>query len=187
MSLAAMVAGAPFFLGEGEGDGVSARAFPPLQVSRSGSKKAWRIPSDVGEGRRFAFLFLLWRSAWRRFWVRSRRSLLLFPGRRGCAGSAVSAGVGLGEAFLFFEGEGDGDFSGVADGFGVGDFSAVSVFFEVVELLRCFRGAGVGVGAKIFLILLPNDSSAGALGRPRACDQEKNAGNSSDSSHGAGT
>jgi hypothetical protein len=74
--------------------------------------------------------------------------------------AGVSANVGLPEAFFFFEG--DGDFSGVADGFGVGDFSASSFFFGVGELLRCFRGVGVGVGAKIFLILLPNVSSAGA-------------------------
>jgi hypothetical protein len=76
--------------------------------------------------------------------------------------AGVSAGVGLADAFFFFDGDGDGDFSGVGDGLGVGDFSATSFFFEVVELLRCFRGVGVGVGAKIFLILLPNDSSAGA-------------------------
>ena len=61
-------------------------------------------------------------------------------------------GVGLSAAFLF----GDGDLSGVAVGFGVGDFSAVDFFF------LCFRGAGVGVGAKIFFTLSPNDSSAGA-------------------------
>jgi hypothetical protein len=78
--------------------------------------------------------------------------------------SGVSAGVGLVEDFFFFDGEGDGDFSGVGDGFGVGDFSATSFFFRVVELLRCFRGVGVGVGAKIFFILVPNDSSAGARG-----------------------
>lgn len=83
-----------------------------------------------------------------------------FFGETEALGSAVSAGVGLPEAFLFFEEDGDGDFSGVADGFGVGDLSASSFFFGVVELLRCFRGAGVGVGAKIFLILLPSDSSA---------------------------
>jgi len=71
------------------------------------------------------------------------------------------AGVGLAEAFFFFEEEGEGVFSGVADGFGVGDFSASSFFFVAVALLRCFRGVGVGVGAKIFLSLLPKDSSAG--------------------------
>jgi hypothetical protein len=37
----------------------------------------------------------------------------------------------------------------------VGDFSAVDFFFVF------FRGAGVGVGAKIFLSLVPIDSSAG--------------------------
>ena len=65
-------------------------------------------------------------------------------------------GVGLGETFCFFAGV--GDLPGVVLGFGEGDFSVVS--FLAVELLRCFRGAGVGVGAKIFLSLLPNDSSA---------------------------
>jgi hypothetical protein len=70
-------------------------------------------------------------------------------------------GVGLAAAFLFFEEAGDGDFSGMAVGFGVADFSASSFFFfGTVELLRCFRGVGVGVGAKIFLSLVPNDSSA---------------------------
>ncbi len=76
--------------------------------------------------------------------------------------SGFSSGAGLPEAFFFFEEEGEGDFSGVGDGFGVGDFSASSFFLVAVELLRCFFGAGVGVGAKIFLILLPNDCSAGA-------------------------
>jgi hypothetical protein len=75
-------------------------------------------------------------------------------------GSGFSAGKRLPEAPLFFGEEGDGDFSRMADGFGAGDFSASSFFFGVLELLRCFRGVGVGVGAKIFLILLPYDSSA---------------------------
>ena len=64
----------------------------------------------------------------------------------------VSVGVGLDADFFF----GDGDFSGVGDGFGVGDFSAVDFF------LVCFRGAGVGVGAKIFLSVVGKDSAAGA-------------------------
>ena len=85
-----------------------------------------------------------------------------FFGEVDALGSAFSVGVGLSEAFFFFEEEGDGDFSGVADGFGVGDLSASSFFLGAVELLRCFRGVGLGVGAKIFAILLPNDSSAGA-------------------------
>ena len=67
-------------------------------------------------------------------------------------GDGVCDGVGLAVVFFF----GDGDFSGVADGFGVADFSAADFFF------RCLRGVGVGVGAKIFLSLVPNDSSAGA-------------------------
>ena len=89
----------------------------------------------------------------------------------------VGLGEGDGDAFFFFFGDadasgsdssvdfeplellffadGDGDFSGVADGLATGSC--------VVELLRCFRGAGVGVGAKTFLILSPNDCSALAL------------------------
>jgi hypothetical protein len=64
----------------------------------------------------------------------------------------VSVGVGLAADFFIC----DADFSGVADGFGVGDFSAVDFFF------LCFRGAGVGVGAKIFLRVVGKDSAAGA-------------------------
>lgn len=67
-------------------------------------------------------------------------------------GDGVSDGVGLAGVFFF----GDGDFSGVALAFGVGDFSDVDFFFV------CLRGVGVGVGAKTFLSLSPNDSSAGA-------------------------
>jgi len=73
------------------------------------------------------------------------------------------SGVGVGDALLCFDllfgvpvGDGVGETffrfgEAVGDGVGV-------VFF--VELFLCFRvGAGVGV-AKIFLIVLPNDSSA---------------------------
>jgi hypothetical protein len=57
----------------------------------------------------------------------------------------VGLGDGVGEAFFCF-----GD--AVGDGVGVGFFP---------EPFRCLRvGAGVGVGAKIFLIFVPNDSSA---------------------------
>jgi hypothetical protein len=55
----------------------------------------------------------------------------------------VAVGDGVGETFLCF-GE------AVGDGLGVGFF---------VERFRCLRGGGVGV-AKIFLIFVPNDSSA---------------------------
>jgi len=87
-------------------------------------------------------------------------ALFFFLGEGEALASGVSEGLGLGDALRFFAGDGDGDFSGVAAAFGEGDFSATGVFFEVLELLRCFRGAGVGVGAKIFFSLVPNDSSA---------------------------
>ena len=68
----------------------------------------------------------------------------------------------MGEAFLRFDfavavGDGVGDVflclgEAVGDGLGV-DFFA--------ERFRCLRvGTGVGVGARIFLIFVPNDSSA---------------------------
>ncbi len=81
-------------------------------------------------------------------------------------GDGVSSGdaVGEGDAFLRFDflfGVGLGDGVGeaffcfgdaVGDGVGVGFFP---------ERFRCLRvGVGVGVGAKIFLIFVPNDSSA---------------------------
>jgi len=73
-----------------------------------------------------------------------------------------SLGVGVGDAFLRFDfvfGVGLGD--GVGEAFScsgevVGDGLGVD-FFGV--RFRCFR-AGVGVGARIFLIFVPNDSSA---------------------------
>jgi hypothetical protein len=55
----------------------------------------------------------------------------------------VGLGDGVGETFLCF-----GEF--VGDGLGVGFF---------VEGFRCLRGTGVGL-ARIFLIFVPNDSSA---------------------------
>lgn len=88
-------------------------------------------------------------------------------------GDAVgdSSGAGVGEIFLRRVGDGEGLGVGVsvargelfglgfADGVGEGDDS----FFFVDVVLRCLRGVGVGVGSKIFLILSPSDSSAGAL------------------------
>jgi hypothetical protein len=80
-------------------------------------------------------------------------------------GGGVSSGLGVGDCLLcfrFVSGVGLGDGVGeiffrlgeaVGDGLGVGFFA---------ERFLCLRaGAGVGVGAKIFLIFLPNDSSAG--------------------------
>jgi hypothetical protein len=75
-----------------------------------------------------------------------------FFGEGEILGDDFSTGVGLGVAFFF----GDGDFSGEAVGFGEGDLVGVDFFFVL-------RGAGVGVGAKIFLSLVPIDSSAGAV------------------------
>jgi hypothetical protein len=62
------------------------------------------------------------------------------------------SGEGVGDDFFFF---GEGDFSGVAVGFGVGDCSAVDFFFV------CLCGVGVGGGAKTFFSFVPNDSAAG--------------------------
>jgi len=62
------------------------------------------------------------------------------------------SGDGVGEDFFFF---GEGDFSGVALGSGVGDFCAL-------DFVLCFRGVGVGVGAKIFFNSVPTDFWAGA-------------------------
>jgi hypothetical protein len=82
------------------------------------------------------------------------------------AGLSSGVAVGVGEAFLRFDfvfgvavGDGVGETflclgEGVGDGLGVGFF---------VERFLCFLvGVGVGV-AKIFLIFVPNDSSAFAV------------------------
>lgn len=155
------MAGAPFFLTEGEGDGVAlgVSSAPGVAVGLDeGSGDSAGDGVGDGEDLRFFFGEVLGEESG------VGEGFLFFFGEAVALGSAFSAGVGLAEAFFFFfEGEGDGDFSGVADGFGVGDFSASSFFFDAVEeVLRFFRGAGVGVGAKIFLILLPNDSSVHA-------------------------
>jgi hypothetical protein len=73
--------------------------------------------------------------------------------------------VGLGEGEIVALGEangvalvdGDGDARGEGEGVGV-------AFFLVADVLRCFRGVGVGF-TKIFLIFSPSDSSSSA---PRA-------------------
>jgi len=90
------------------------------------------------------------------------------PGASVSSGVAVAEGdaPGLGEGdlflrFRFVSGVGLGD--GVGEiffrfGEAVGEGLGVAFF---TERFRCLRvGLGVGVGAKIFLIFVPNDSSA---------------------------
>jgi len=101
------------------------------------------------------------------------------------SGVGVSVGEGVGEGLCFFLAEGVADSSGVgvSEGFlrrleltdglgddfglaftdGVGDVDA----FFVDVFLRCFRGVGVGVGWRIFLILSPSDSSLASVGRAK--------------------
>jgi hypothetical protein len=159
MSLAAMVAGAPFFFAEGEGDGVAlgGSLAPDVAV---GLEEGVGDSSGVGVGDGEGLRFFFGEGFGEESGIGVGEGFFFFLGEADALGSPISLGVGLAEAFFFFEEGGDGDFSGVADGFGLGDFSASSFFFGAVELLRCFLGVGVGVGAKIFLILLPNESSA---------------------------
>ncbi len=84
--------------------------------------------------------------------------------------SGVGVGVGVGEIFVRRLGDTDGLGVGISDSVGRGDLLTLGFadgvgdsdnsFFFVDVVLRCFRGAGVGVGWKILLILSPNDSSA---------------------------
>jgi hypothetical protein len=153
MSLAAIVAGAPFFFADGEGDEAElGGSLAPSVADGLEEGVEDSVGVGVGEGERLCFFF------GEESGVGVGEDFRFFFGEAEAPGSGFCAGVGFSEAFLFFGEEGDGDFSGVADG--VGDFFASSFFFGAGELLRCFRGVGVGVGAKIFLILLPNDSSA---------------------------
>jgi hypothetical protein len=179
MSFAAIVAGAPFFLGEGDGvtlgvSSASGVADGPDEGSGDSSGVGdgddlcffffgEALGEESGSGVGEDFFFFFGEALGEESGSGVGEDFFFFFGEADALGSAFSPGVGLGEIFFFFEGEGDGDFSGVADGFGVGDFSASSFFFGAGEdVLRCFFGAGVGVGAKIFLILLPNDSSVRA-------------------------
>lgn len=95
----------------------------------------------------------------------------------GFADRAVSSsGVAVGDAFLECFGDADGLGSGASDFFGRGESLVLglpdglgdgveSFFFVGVFLRLC--GAGVGVGAKTFLILSPNDSSADSAARAK--------------------
>lgn len=151
------MAGAPFFFGEadaaGEGWGGSLASGVGLGLGEDAGDSG---RDGVGVGEALCVFFFL--------------------------GEAVDedSGEGIGEGCLFFGEEealglasaafflGDGDFSGDAIGGGEGDFSAVAFFFE------CFRGVGVGVGAKTFLSLVPNDSSARAFAATPATIQITN-------------
>jgi hypothetical protein len=151
-----MVAGAPFFFADGEGDGVALGGSlgPGVAV---GPEEGVEDSAGVGVGEGECLCFFFWEGL-----VESGvgvGDVFFFFGEADALATGSSAGMGFPEVFFFFEEEGAGDFSGVVDGFGVGDFSASSLFFTL-ELLRCFRGVGVGVGAKTFLIWLPSDSSA---------------------------
>lgn len=156
-----MVAGAPFFFGDGEGDrvGLGVSSSPGVVLGLGdGIGDSPGVGLGEGDGLRFFFFG----EALGEESAAGDGDAFFFLGEMEGLGSGFSVGAGLAASFFFFADEGEGDFSGVADGFGVGDFSVSAFFFVAVALLRCFRGAGVGVGAKIFLILLVNDSSAGA-------------------------
>jgi hypothetical protein len=145
------VAGAPFFFGEGETLGVGFGVWLASGDALALADGEGDSPGEglgVGDALRFFFLA---DPVGEDSGVGLDEDFFFFAEADALA-YGVSDGVGLAAVFFF----GDGDFSGVAVGFGVGDFSAVDFFFV------CLRGVGVGVGAKIFLSLLPNDSSAGA-------------------------
>jgi hypothetical protein len=173
-----MVAGAPFLLGEGDAVTLGVLSASGVAVGLgedSGVSPGVGVGDDdalcfffregLGEESRSgtgeALFFFFGEALGEESGSSVGEDFFFFFGEADAPGSASSTELELAEIFFFFEGEGDGDFSGVADGLGVGDFSASSFFFDAVEeILRCFFGAGVGVGAKIFLIVLPNDSSA---------------------------
>ena len=143
------MAGAPFFFGDGDFDGLGFGVSPDSGVALGLAEgDSPGDGDDVGELLRFFFLL---DAVGEDSGVGLGDDFFFFA-EADALGDGVSDGVGLAVTFFF----GDGDFSGVALGFGVGDFSAVDFFFV------CLRGVGVGVGAKIFLSLVPNVSSAGA-------------------------
>ena len=155
-----MVAGAPFFFGVGDGEGVALEDGLSEGVSVAvGEGDGVSVGVGDGDGDAF-FFFLPGEAVGEGDGVGVGEAFFLFAGEAAGASSDLSAGVGVPVSFFFFAGVGVGDFSGVA--FGEGDFSATEAFFVVPELLR-FRGAGVGVGAKIFFSLVPSDSAARAF------------------------
>jgi hypothetical protein len=150
-----MVAGAPFFFSDGEGDWASLASGVVVALAEDVGES-----SGVGVGDGEGLCFFFEEGLGEDSSAGVGEDLFFLFGEADALGSGSSAGRRLPEAPFFLDGEGDGDFSGGADDFGAGDLSASSFFFGALELLRCFRDGGVGVGAKIFLNLLPNDSSA---------------------------
>ena len=143
------MAGAPFFLGDADADGVRFGVSPDSGVALGLADGAGDSPGDgLGVGDVLRFFFLL-DAVGDDSGVGLGEDFFFFAEAEALE-DGVSDGVGLAAVFFF----GDGDFSGVALGLGVGDFSAVDFFFA------CLRG--VGVGARTFLSLSPNDSSADA-------------------------
>ena len=151
-----MVAGAPFFSGEGEADGVGVGVPLASGVTLGlGEGEADSVGDGDGEGDVLRFLLL--EEGLGEASGEGLGDAFFFLGEGETTGPAFCVGVGLGVVFFF----GDGALSGDAVGFGEGDFVAVAFFFVL-------RGAGVGVGAKIFFSLVPNDSSAAARSAPAA-------------------
>ncbi|MEY2578586.1 MAG: hypothetical protein QOI49_1410 [Verrucomicrobiota bacterium] len=149
------MAGAPFFFGDGEVEGLGFGVLSDSGVALGLADGEGDSPGDGdGVGELLRFFFLL-EAVGEDSGVGLGDDFFLLA-EADALGDGVSDGVGLAAAFFF----GDGDFSGVALGFGVGDFSAVDFFF--VCLRGVGVGVGVGVGAKIFLSLVPNVSSAEA-------------------------
>jgi hypothetical protein len=170
--LAEIVAGAPFFFGEADADGLGVSPGDTLALGLAEAEGDSSGDGEgVGEALRFFFLLALDEDSGEGlgddfFFFGDEEvvgsgvsegvgvaDVFFFFGEEEVVGSGVSEGVGVADIYFFF---GDGDFSGVSLGFGVGDFSAVVFFFV------CFRGVGVGVGSKIFFSFVPIDSSAGA-------------------------
>jgi hypothetical protein len=171
ISLARTVAGAPFFFGDGDVEGLGFGVLSDSGVALGLADDEGDSPGDgLGVGDALRFFFLLDAlgdnsgvGLGEDFFFFAEADALgedsgvglgddfFFFADADALGDGVSDGVGFSAVFFF----GDGAFSDVALGFGVGDFSADDFFFV------CLRGVGVGVGAKIFLNLVPNVSSAG--------------------------
>ena len=153
------MAGAPFFFAVADGEGVAVGVGLSAGVSL-GLGEGEGVSVGDGEGEAF-FFFFPGEALGEGDGVEVGEAFFFLVGEADGFSSDLSAGFGESASFFFFAEVGVGDFSGVVVAFGDGDFSAIDVFFVVPELLR-FRGAGVGVGAKIFFSLVPRDSSAAA-------------------------